>query len=76
MVEFPTDTPAGRSAAENANRNMTPFVLKWAHIPDDYDEMSRQAAREAQQPDFVMFWRFRTVWGTVPASVASPTQTQ
>lgn len=72
LVKFTTSTPEGSVAAETANRSMIPFVRKWAHLPDDYDEMSRQAAREAQQPDFVMTWRFRTIWGTVPAPVSSP----
>lgn len=72
IVKFPTSTPEGRVAAETANRSMVPFVLKWAHIPDDYDEMSRQAACETQQPDFVMSWRFRTIWGIVPMPVSLP----
>jgi ubiquinone/menaquinone biosynthesis C-methylase UbiE len=43
-----------------------PYMRKWTHIPDDYEEIYQQMLTELQQPDFVGTWNLLTVWGTVP----------
>jgi ubiquinone/menaquinone biosynthesis C-methylase UbiE len=43
-----------------------PFVKKWVHVPEDYDQVYAQAVHDMQQPDFVATWKLFTVWGTTP----------
>jgi hypothetical protein len=34
-------------------RTVVPFLRKWTHVPDDYEDIYQQALRDLQQPDFV-----------------------
>lgn len=40
-----------------------PFLLKWARVPDDYEEIYQQSLIEMQQPDFVGTVEVLTAWG-------------
>lgn len=46
-------------------RTLRGYIQKWTRLPEDYDEVSQQALKEMQQPDFVANWRYVTAWGTV-----------
>lgn len=48
-------------------RTALPFLRKWTHVPEDYEELSQQALDEMQQADFAATWHMITAWGTVPA---------
>jgi SAM-dependent methyltransferase len=45
-------------------RTALPFIQKWTHVPNDYQETYQQALKEMQQPDFVATWTLLTAWGT------------
>ncbi len=47
-------------------RTLLPFLRKWSHVPDDYEEIYRQALDEMQHSGFVTTWKLLTVWGTNP----------
>jgi len=47
-------------------QTLTPFLRKWARVPDNYEEICPQAVREMQQPDFVATWNLLTAWGIRP----------
>jgi len=44
-------------------RTGLPFLRKWIHMPDDYEELCQQMLYEMQQPDFIATWVLVTVWG-------------
>lgn len=44
-------------------RTMPAFWRKWTRMPEDYEEMCRQALNEMQRPDFVATWNLLTAWG-------------
>jgi hypothetical protein len=46
-----------------AHRTVLPFLRKWTHVPDDYEELYQQELIEMQQPDFVATWDLLTAWG-------------
>jgi ubiquinone/menaquinone biosynthesis C-methylase UbiE len=46
-----------------AHRTVLPFLRKWIHVPDDYEELYQQELIEMQQPDFVATWDLLTAWG-------------
>jgi len=65
-LEFHGGTPAGQSFAEDIMRAvpvLEPFVQKWVRLPEDFEELTRQMARDMQQPDFVATWTLLTAWG-------------
>lgn len=51
-----------------------PFFEKWAHVPDDYEQIREQALKDIQEPDFVARWTFLTAWGTRTDGELSPPQ--
>lgn len=76
---YRSDLPEAQPGLEDIRlslRTMSPFIRKWAKLPDDFDEICQQAQAETLQPDFIMTWRLRTVWGIVPVPVSSPKQAQ
>ncbi|MBV9230867.1 MAG: class I SAM-dependent methyltransferase [Chloroflexi bacterium] len=48
-------------------RVAVPFMRKWTHVPEDYEEIYQQAMSEMQQPDFVGTWTLLTAWGNTPS---------
>lgn len=40
-----------------------PFFQKWTRVPNDYQEIYRQALKEMKDPHFLATWHLRTVWG-------------
>ena len=52
--------------AKNLFRAIVPFLRKWIRVPDDYDDIYKQALEEMREPDFVATWNLLTVWGTSP----------
>ncbi|HVU69149.1 MAG TPA: class I SAM-dependent methyltransferase [Ktedonobacteraceae bacterium] len=76
-VEYRAGTPEGKLALENTRigmRTSLPFIRKWTHLPNDYEELSQQALADMEQPGFVATWLIRTVWATVP--ISAPTFSQ
>ncbi len=66
-LEFRQGTPGGDSITEDmrlASRTLAPFIRKWAQLPENYEELCKQAVNETQQPGFVASWDLVTVWGT------------
>jgi ubiquinone/menaquinone biosynthesis C-methylase UbiE len=60
------DTPEGALFTENVRlvcRTAVPFFRKWIRLPDDYEDIYRQAVADMQAPDFVATWNFLTAWG-------------
>jgi ubiquinone/menaquinone biosynthesis C-methylase UbiE len=49
-----------------AHRTVLPFLRKWTHVPDDYEEIYQQELIEMQQPDFAATWDLLTAWGNKP----------
>lgn len=48
-------------------RTALPFLRKWTHVPENYEEISQQALDEMQQADFAATWHWVTAWGDAPA---------
>jgi len=48
-----------------------PFFQKWAHVPDDYEDIYQRALIEMQQPKCVAHWQFLTAWGIRPTTNTS-----
>jgi ubiquinone/menaquinone biosynthesis C-methylase UbiE len=46
-------------------RTIVPFLQKWIHVPDDYEDIYQQMLHEIQQPGFVAELRLLTAWGTL-----------
>lgn len=68
-LEYRAGTPAGQLFAEDMEhffRTILPFLRKWATVPENYQDICRQALLEIRQPDFVATWNMLTAWGTVP----------
>jgi ubiquinone/menaquinone biosynthesis C-methylase UbiE len=70
---FPTDYHAGTQQTQYLIENVTyvfrvslPFLRKWLHVPDNYEELYQQMLREIQQPDFVASGAMVTAWGLAP----------
>jgi ubiquinone/menaquinone biosynthesis C-methylase UbiE len=51
-----------------AHRTILPFLRKWTHVPDEYEEIYQQELIEMQQPDFEATWDLLTAWGNTPLS--------
>jgi ubiquinone/menaquinone biosynthesis C-methylase UbiE len=43
-----------------------PFFKKWAHVPNNYQEIYQQALKEMQAAEFAATWTWLTAWGTRP----------
>ncbi|HLI69130.1 MAG TPA: methyltransferase domain-containing protein [Ktedonobacteraceae bacterium] len=66
-LEYPFGSPGWQLALEDMRlvyRTMRPFLEKWVHIPDNYEEIYQQALRDVQQPDCVGGLTLLTAWGT------------
>ncbi|HTK06336.1 MAG TPA: class I SAM-dependent methyltransferase [Ktedonobacteraceae bacterium] len=46
-------------------RNVLPFLRKWTHVPENYEELYQQMLSEIQRPDFIATMNLLTAWGTV-----------
>lgn len=65
-LEYGAGTPEWQSSFEQnklAFRTLLPFLHKWVHVPEDYEEIYQQMLSEMQQPDFVATWNLLTAWG-------------
>jgi ubiquinone/menaquinone biosynthesis C-methylase UbiE len=65
-MEYRTGTPQWQMYYQDtqyAIRTLQPFLQKWMHLPDDFDDLCQQTLSEMQQPDFVAIWPLLTVWG-------------
>ena len=68
-LEYRAGTHEGQLYYEDMKRvfrTVVPFIRKWTHVPDDYEEIYQQALSEMQQPDFVATWGLLTAWGNKP----------
>ncbi len=68
-LEYRAGTPEGKSFIEDETylfRVLLPFLRKWSHLPDDYEEIYQQAVTEMQRSDFAATWKMLTVWGVNP----------
>lgn len=66
-LTYRAGTLEGRQYFENLRyglRVLLPFFQKYASVPRDYHEISQQALKEMQAPDFVATQSFLTAWGT------------
>lgn len=67
MLDFHAGTPEGQDFINNQKliyQTALPFLRKWTHVPDNYEEIYQQMLKEMQQPDFVATWYLLTAWGT------------
>jgi SAM-dependent methyltransferase len=63
---YRVDTEMGRLFSEDMARLFrvgVPFLQKWTHVSDDYQEIYQQALEEMRQPGFVATWTLVTSWG-------------
>lgn len=68
-LEYRGNTEQGRLFAEDTRhpfQTIVPFLRKWTHVPDNYEELYQRMLDETQHPDFTALWRLLTVWGTRP----------
>lgn len=69
-LEFRAGTQNWRDLFEDMKRGMRtvlPFLRKWTHVPDDYDQLYQQILDEMQLADFIAIWHLIAAWGEVPA---------
>jgi ubiquinone/menaquinone biosynthesis C-methylase UbiE len=74
VLEFRGGTPEGQNFAQDyqhAYQTIVPFLQKWTHVPDNYEEIYQQMVAELYQPDSVSTWNLLTAWGTT-ASAQEP----
>lgn len=67
-LTFRADTVAGADFSANVQhgfRTMLPFLRKWTSVPNNYEQIYRQALSEMQRPDFVATWNLLVAWGTI-----------
>jgi len=65
-IVYRAGTPEWKQFYEDARlayRTILPFLQKWTHVPDNYDDVYQQMLTEMQQPGSVATWTFLTVWG-------------
>lgn len=66
-IEYRAGTVEGQAFAEDMKhvfRTVLPYIRKWTHVPDDYEDIYQRALNEMQQSDFMATWRLLTAWGT------------
>lgn len=69
LLEYRAGTPRWQVFFEDMKRimqNFAPFARKLNRLPEDAEELGRQAIEEMQRPDFIATWRLVTAWGTRP----------
>ncbi len=67
-LEYRSGTPEGQLFSEDMQRlfrTFKPFLQKWVHVPDDYEEIYQQMLKDTEQPEFVATAKLFTVWGRV-----------
>ncbi len=67
VMEYRAGTKAGEHYYEDVKqmyRTLQPFMRRWLRLPDDYEQIYRQALTEIQQPGFVAKWSLLTAWGS------------
>ena len=71
---FPTEYHAGTQQMHYFIEDVTqifrvslPFLRKWLHVPDDYEELYQQMLIEVHQPDFTLTGDLVTAWGFAPS---------
>lgn len=73
-LEYRAGTAVGQLFAEDmrhAFRTALPFLRKWLHDLDDYEDLYQQLLQETQQPDFSADVNTVTAWGIrAPAGVS------
>lgn len=65
-VEYRAGTGEGQLFVEDAVhvfRTFRPFVQKWIHLPDSYEELYQQMIQQTHATDFVGKMNMLTVWG-------------
>ncbi|HEX7735482.1 MAG TPA: methyltransferase domain-containing protein [Ktedonobacteraceae bacterium] len=75
LIEYRAGTPAGNDFYEDWRRlfrNIEPFLRKWTHMPENYDEIYQQMLQEMRQPDFFAISRPLTAWGTRSPAYKEP----
>jgi hypothetical protein len=66
-IEYVPGTDTFSAIADNVrlgSRTFLPFFRKWTKVPDNYEQLYRQALTDMQQPDFRARGQLVTVWGT------------
>ena len=67
-IQYKVGTPEGQHFFEDMKgmfRTTLPFIKKWTHIPDNYEEIYQQALHDMQQKGFIAKTKLTTVWGKV-----------
>jgi len=67
--EIKGNTEAGQLFFEDAKylfRTNIPFLQKWIHMPDDYEDLYQQMLVEMRQPGFTVSNLTITAWGSKP----------
>lgn len=65
ILEHRAGTPEGESFYRDVQhmfRILLPFLRKWSHLPDNYEEIYQQALQDIQEPGFVATWKLLTAW--------------
>ncbi len=65
-VEYRIGTPEGQIFAEDIKllyRTALPFLRKWTHVPDDYEDNYQQVLKDMQASDFVITIDGIIAWG-------------
>jgi ubiquinone/menaquinone biosynthesis C-methylase UbiE len=73
--KFRADTLEGQALAEDCKRAfrvLVPFLQKWTHMPDNYEDLYQQMALEVEQPNFTATWNLLTIWGTRLSTFSLP----
>ena len=72
---FPTEYRVGMQQMqyfvedmEQVFRVTIPFLRKWIHMPENYEELHQQMLNEIHQPDFVVNGDLVTAWGFAPSN--------
>jgi len=68
-LEYRAGTPEWQSFYDDTSRAMhtlLPYLRKFTRLPDDYEQICKQALIEMRQPDFVATWKLLTAWAKPP----------
>ncbi len=63
--DYQAGTPAGEVFREDMQltfKMLVPFLHKWGHVPDDYEQQVQRALAEMQQPGFHAHGQMLLVW--------------